>query len=106
MTRKCHGHRPQTNSRHLEEETQNTDRHATAGTHFSKVTRCLARQDDFEKQVSMTKKCHNHRPPHRTSSKRRRIQTVTRQQVMPQSQTTDLLVRHRIQTVTRQQEHN
>ena len=62
LTGKCHNHRPQTNSRHLEEETHNTDSHMTAGTHFSKVTTCLPRQDDFEKQVSMTCKCHIHRP--------------------------------------------
>ena len=36
MTRKCHNHRLQTNSRHLEKETQNTDRHKTTSFLFAK----------------------------------------------------------------------
>ena len=41
MTRKRYNHRPQTNPRHLEEETQNTDIHAAAKHNQSKATIAL-----------------------------------------------------------------
>ena len=46
----------QTKSRQLEEDPQDTDSHTTAGALFSKVTSCLSRKYDSEKQVSVTRK--------------------------------------------------